>query len=46
MEYISTKNSSDKKIDFSSSVSFDIINVSLEFKSDVIEFTKPKIKAY
>ena len=46
MEYLSTKNSSDKKTGFSSSVSVITINVSLKFKSDVIEFSKPKIKAY
>ncbi len=46
MEYLATKNSLDKKTEFSSSVSFDIIDVSLEFESDVIEFSKPKIKVY
>jgi len=46
MEYLSTKNSSDKKTDFSSSVSFDTVSVTLKFKSDVIEFSKPKIRAY
>lgn len=46
MEYLSTKNPLDKKTGFSSSISINIINVSLKFKSDVIEFSKPKIKAY
>ncbi len=46
MEYLSTKNSLDKKTGFSSSVDVNTIIVSLKFKSDVIEFSKPKIKVY
>ena len=46
MEYLSIKNSFDKKTGFSSLVNFDIIDVSLKFKSDVIEFSKPKIRVY
>ena len=46
MEYLSAKNSFDKKTGFSSSVGVNTVNVSLKFKSDVIEFSRPKIKAY
>ena len=46
MEYLPTKNLLDKKTGFSSSVGVNIINISLKFKSDVIEFSKPKVKVY
>jgi len=49
MEYLSNNNSYDEKTGFTSSVNISTIGtigVSLKFKSDVIEFTKPKITAY
>ena len=46
MEYLSTNSSPDKKTGFSSSVGVYGSGVSLKFKSDIIEFSKPKIKAY
>lgn len=46
MEYLLTKDSLNKKMEFSSSISFDVIDISLKFKSDVIEFSRPKLKLY
>ncbi len=46
MEYLLTDSSLDKKMEFSSSVEFNIVDISLKFKSDIIEFSRPKVKQY
>lgn len=46
MEYLSINSSPDKKTGFSFSASVHTIDVYLKFKSDVVEFSKPKITAY
>lgn len=46
MEYLLTKDLLNTKVGFSSTINYSIVDMSLKFKSDIIEFTRPKVKLY